>query len=128
MAEIDQACKDTCAKMGLEDCYVRPVAYRGPEAVSVSAIHNKTHVAIAVWDWPSYFDSETKARGIRLEWAKWRRPDPATAPSAAKAAMTRLADSSSTVQSVYCWGEGSAGELGNGATLDRNMPVLAAPL
>lgn len=86
VAEIDEACKATCARMGLEDCYVRPVAFRGPEQVSVSAFHTRTRVAIAAWDWPSYFDPETKARGIRLSWAKWRRPDPTTAPSAAKAA------------------------------------------
>ena len=86
VAEIDEACKATCVKMGLEDCYVRPVAFRGPEHVSVSAFGTKTRVAIAVWDWPSYFDPETKAKGIRLDWAKWRRPDPATAPTAAKAA------------------------------------------
>ena len=84
--QIDAACVDTCRKMGLEDCYIRPVAYLGPENTSVSALKNKVHVAIAVWDWPSYFDPETKRKGIRLEWAKWRRPDPATAPSTAKAA------------------------------------------
>lgn len=86
VAEIDQACKDTCARMGLADCYVRPVAFRGAEQVSVSAFHTRTHVAIAAWEWPSYFDPETKAKGIRLEWAKWRRPDPLTAPSNSKAA------------------------------------------
>jgi branched-chain amino acid aminotransferase len=86
VAEIDQACKATAERMGLEDCYVRPVAYLGAERTSVSALQNKPHVAIAVWEWPSYFDPEVKAKGIRLEWAKWRRPDPATAPSAAKAA------------------------------------------
>jgi branched-chain amino acid aminotransferase len=86
VAEIDQACKETCEKMGFSDCYVRPVAYRGPEQVSVTAGATKIHVAIAAWDWPSYFDAETKAKGIRLEWAKWCRPDPLTAPSAAKAA------------------------------------------
>ncbi len=86
VAQIDQASKETCAKMGLDDCYVRPVAFLGPEQVSVSALNNKVHVAIAVWDWPSYFDPEVKARGIKLEWAKWRRPDPLTAPCKAKAA------------------------------------------
>lgn len=86
VAEIDQACKDTCIKMGMEDAYIRPVAFLGPEQVSVSALHNKAHVAIAVWDWPSYFDPEVKKKGIKLEWAKWRRPDPATAPTTAKAA------------------------------------------
>ena len=86
VAEIDQACKDTCIKMGMEDAYIRPVAFLGPEQVSVSALHNKAHVAIAVWDWPSYFDPEVKKKGIKLEWAKWRRPDPLTAPTTAKAA------------------------------------------
>ncbi|HYE43846.1 MAG TPA: branched-chain amino acid aminotransferase [Caulobacteraceae bacterium] len=86
VAEIDQACKDTCAKAGLSDCYVRPVAFRGPEQVSVSAFHTRTNLAIAAWEWPSYFDPETKAKGIRLEWARWRRPDPLTAPSNSKAA------------------------------------------
>ncbi|WP_298158430.1 branched-chain amino acid aminotransferase [Brevundimonas sp.] len=86
VAEIDQACKETCAKMGMEDAYIRPVAFLGPEQVSVSALNNKVHVAIAVWDWPSYFDPEVKKKGIKLEWAKWRRPDPLTAPTTAKAA------------------------------------------
>ena len=86
VAEIDAICNETCAKNGLQDCYVRPVAYLGPEQTSVSALNNKVHLAVAVWDWPSYFDPEVKARGLRLEWSKWRRPDPRTAPTTAKAA------------------------------------------
>ena len=86
VAEIDAACKETCARMGLADCYVRPVGFLGAEQVSVTAKNSRPHLAIAAWDWPSYFDPEVKARGIRLVWAKWRRPDPATAPSTAKAA------------------------------------------
>jgi branched-chain amino acid aminotransferase len=86
VAEIDQACKDACARNGLTDCYVRPVAYRGAEQMGVSAPNTRTRVAIAVWAWPSYFDAEAKARGIRLGWAKFKRPSPETAPTAAKAA------------------------------------------
>ncbi len=86
VAEIDQACKETCAKNGLTDCYLRPVAFRGSEQVSVSASHTKTRLAIAVWDWPSYFDPEVKKKGIRIMWAKWARPAPNTAPVNAKAA------------------------------------------
>ena len=86
VAEIDAICNETCAKNGLTDCYVRPVAFLGPEQTSVSALNNKVHLAVAVWDWPSYFDPAVKARGLRLEWSKWRRPDPATAPTTAKAA------------------------------------------
>lgn len=86
VAEIDAACKETCARNGLIDCYIRPVAYLGPEQLSVSSLNSKVHLAIAAWEWPSYFDPEVKKKGIALEWAKWRRPDPATAPSTAKAA------------------------------------------
>jgi branched-chain amino acid aminotransferase len=84
--EIDAACIATCERNGMTEAYIRPVAYLGPEQVSVSALNNKVHVAIAVWDWPSYFDPEVKKKGIKLEWAKWRRPDPMTAPTTAKAA------------------------------------------
>jgi branched-chain amino acid aminotransferase len=86
VSEIDEACKATCAKNGLEDCYVRPIAWRGSEMIGVSAQQTKIHVAIAVWDWPSYFDPEQKKKGIRLTWAKYDRPSPRTAPVAAKAA------------------------------------------
>ena len=85
VAEIDAACKETCEKNGMTDCYIRPVAYLGAEQLSVSSLNSKVHLAIAAWEWPSYFDPEVKKKGIRLEWAKWRRPDPATSPSTAKA-------------------------------------------
>ncbi|HEX5775124.1 MAG TPA: branched-chain amino acid aminotransferase [Caulobacteraceae bacterium] len=85
VAEIDAACKETCARNGLTDCYVRPIAWRGSEQIGVSAQQTKIHVAIAAWEWPSYFQPEERARGIRLTFAKYRRPDPATAPTASKA-------------------------------------------
>jgi branched-chain amino acid aminotransferase len=85
VAQIDQACKDTCAKNGLTDAYVRPIAWRGSEMIGVSAQNTKIHVAIAVWDWPSYFKPEEKAKGIRMTWAKYKRPSPETEPVHAKA-------------------------------------------
>ena len=84
--EIDEACKATAAKNGLTDCYLRPIAWRGPEQIGVSAQATKIHVAIAAWDWPSYFKPEEKAKGIRLTFAKYKRPSPETAPTASKAA------------------------------------------
>src|SRR5215471_3510825 len=85
VAQIGQACKDTCAKNGLADAYVRPIAWRGSEMIGVSAQDTKIHVAIAVWDWPSYFKPEEKAKGIRMTWAKYKRPSPETEPVHAKA-------------------------------------------
>ena len=85
VAEIDAACKETCARNGLTDCYVRPIAWRGSEQIGVSAQQTKVHMAIAAWEWPSYFKPEEKAKGIRLTFAKYKRPSPETAPTASKA-------------------------------------------
>jgi len=84
--EIDKACVDTLAKQGLHDAYIRPVAWRGSEMMGVSAQTNRINVAIAVWEWPSYFAPEERLKGIRLDIAEWRRPDPKTIPCFAKAA------------------------------------------
>ncbi|WP_336800742.1 branched-chain amino acid aminotransferase [Kaistia sp. MMO-174] len=83
--EIDEASKATLAKNGLVDGYLRPIAWRGSEALGVSAHNNRINVAIAAWEWPSYFTPAERLKGIRLDWAKFRRPDPKTAPSLAKA-------------------------------------------
>lgn len=84
--EINNACNELLAKQGLVDAYVRPIAWRGSEMMGVSAQHNTIHLGIAIWEWPSYFKPEERLKGIRLDMAKYRRPDPATAPSRSKAA------------------------------------------
>ncbi len=85
VAEIDAAKRLVLEKNGQKDAYVRPVAWRGSEMMGVSAQHNKIHLAIATWEWPSYFDPQERLKGIRLDLAEYRRPDPATIPSKAKA-------------------------------------------
>lgn len=86
VAEIDAAKKLVVEKNGKKDAYVRPVAWRGSEMMGVSAQTNTIHLAIASWEWPSYFDPEQRLKGIRLDLADYRRPDPKTAPVTAKAA------------------------------------------
>lgn len=84
--EIDRATRETVAANKMPNCYVRPVAWRGSEMMGVSAQQNKIHLAIAVWEWPSYFSPEAKMKGLRLQISDWRRPAPNTAPTKAKAA------------------------------------------
>ena len=84
--DIDQACRDILTANRIQDGYVRPVAWRGPEMMGVSAQHNKIQVAIAAWAWPAYFSPEARMKGIRLRTTKWRRPPPECAPVQAKAA------------------------------------------
>ncbi len=86
VAEIDQACRDVMAANKLVNCYIRPIAWRGSEQMGVSAQQTKIHLAVAAWDWGSYFPMEQRLKGIRVGFAKYRRPDPATAPTKAKAA------------------------------------------
>ena len=84
--ELNAAKDKVVALNGGGDQYVRPVAWRGSEMMAVSAQNNKIHVAIATWAWPSMLDPETKMKGIKLDIAEYRRPDPACAPVHAKAA------------------------------------------
>jgi branched-chain amino acid aminotransferase len=83
--EIDAACRETLKRQGFKDAYVRPIAWRGSEMMGVSAQGSKINVAIAIWQWPAYFDPTQLEKGIRLDLAEWRRPDPRTAPAKAKA-------------------------------------------
>jgi len=86
VAEIDAANRDVVQAMNMVNGYIRPVAWRGSEMMGVSAQHNRIHLAIACWEWPSYFSPEMRMKGIALQMSKWRRPAPDTAPTASKAA------------------------------------------
>ena len=85
VAEIDAACRETLKRQGFADAYVRPIAWRGSEMMGVAAQNTRINVAIAIWQWPAYFDPTQLEKGIRLDMAEYRRPDPMTAPSKAKA-------------------------------------------
>ena len=85
VAEIDAAKALVLEKNNQKDAYVRPIAWRGSEQLGVSAQNNKIHLAVATWEWPSYFDPAQRLKGIRIDLADYRRPDPKTAPALAKA-------------------------------------------
>ncbi|MDG1707841.1 MAG: branched-chain amino acid aminotransferase [Emcibacteraceae bacterium] len=84
--ELDAAANEVVKANKLVNAYVRPVAWRGSEMMGVATKGSKIHVAIAAWDWPSYFAEDAKKKGLRLEIAKWKRPAPDTAPTNSKAA------------------------------------------
>lgn len=84
--ELDAAKMEILKANNLTDAYIRPFAWRGSEQMAISAQKTKTHVAIACWEWPSYFGAETREKGISLQTAKWRAPMPDTATTQSKAA------------------------------------------
>jgi len=82
---INKSCKDIVALQKVKNGYVRPVVWRGSELMAISAQKTKIHVAIATWEWGSYFDPSLKLKGIKLNISKWRRPAPNTIPWDTKA-------------------------------------------
>lgn len=84
--ELNKLKDETVAKQKISDGYMRVVAWRGSEKMAISAQQNKIHLAIACWQWPSYFSKEEKEAGLKLKFAKYKRPAPDTAPVHAKAA------------------------------------------
>lgn len=84
--ELDAATVELLKRQGFSEAYARPIAWRGSEMMGVSAQNNRINVAIAIWQWGSYFNPAEKLKGIRLDIAEYRRPDPKTAPSKSKAA------------------------------------------
>jgi branched-chain amino acid aminotransferase len=85
VAEIDAAKRLVVERNGMKNAYVRAIAWRGSEQLGVSAQNNAIHLAVATWEWPSYFDPAERLKGIKLDLADYRRPDPRTAPCLAKA-------------------------------------------
>ena len=86
LEKIEDTKLELLETMKLSNSYLRAFAWRGSEMIAVSAQHTKIHTAIAVWEWPSYFDPETKMKGIKLDISNWRRPPANCAPVHAKAA------------------------------------------
>ena len=84
--EINEACKKIINIQNVKNGYVRPIIWRGSEMMAISAQKNKIHVAIATWEWGSYFDPKLKLKGIKLNISNWRRPAPNTIPWDTKAA------------------------------------------
>ena len=82
---INQSSRDIIKIQKVKNGYVRPVVWRGGEMMAISAQKTKINVAIATWEWGSYFDPELKLKGIKLNISKWRRPAPNTIPWDTKA-------------------------------------------
>ena len=83
--QINKASKNIITVQKVENGYVRPIAWRGSEMMAISAQQTKIHVAIATWEWGSYFDPKLKVEGIKLNISKWKRPAPDTIPWDTKA-------------------------------------------
>ena len=85
MNEINKACNSIVSVQKVKNGYVRPVAWRGSEQMAISAQKTKIHVAIATWEWGTYFDPKLLLKGITLNISNLRRPNPNSVPWDTKA-------------------------------------------
>jgi branched-chain amino acid aminotransferase len=83
--EINKATREIVNIQKTLNGYIRPVIWRGSEMMAISAQKNKINVAIATWEWGSYFDPKLKTEGIRLNISSWRKPSPDSIPWDTKA-------------------------------------------
>ncbi|HEX7032809.1 MAG TPA: branched-chain amino acid transaminase [Nitrososphaera sp.] len=82
--ELERAVIETVKANGMEECYIRPIAYYGYGKMGVNPMPNKVSVAIAVWKWDEYLKSSAE-KGARLLVSSWARIDPKALPMGAKA-------------------------------------------
>ena len=84
--ELNEATLKLVDDQKIQNGYIRPFVWRGSEMMGVSAQKTKINVAIAIWDWPAYFDAKLKQKGIKLNISKWQRPPQNSSPWDSKAA------------------------------------------
>jgi branched-chain amino acid aminotransferase len=83
--ELKAACLETISVNGLEESYLRPIAFFGYGELGVHCGNNPVDVAIMCWPWGAYLGEGSQQRGIRAMVSSWRRVGPNTIPHAAKA-------------------------------------------
>lgn len=82
--QLEKAVIETVKANGMEECYIRPIAYYGYGKMGVNPMPNKVSVAIAVWKWDEYLKGGAE-KGARLMVSSWARIDPKALPMRAKA-------------------------------------------
>jgi branched-chain amino acid aminotransferase len=84
--ELGDVCRQAVLANGLDDCYVRPIAFYGLGGMNFSFRDNVLHVVVAVWPWGAYLGEEGMRRGIRVKTVSWAKTSTHAIPSAAKLA------------------------------------------
>lgn len=84
--KIEDIKREVMEANGLENCYIRAAAWRGSEQMGIDVQGTETHMAVAAWNWASYFDPEIRKVGISLMTSQYAKPAPNTAPTQSKCA------------------------------------------
>ncbi|MBI5229463.1 branched-chain amino acid transaminase [Candidatus Micrarchaeota archaeon] len=83
--ELIEAAVEVVRENKLDSGYIRPIAFYGYGVMGLSPDGAPVEAAIAAWPWGSYLGEEGLVKGIRCKISSWRRIDPKTLPTQAKA-------------------------------------------
>jgi branched-chain amino acid aminotransferase len=82
--DVVEATKATVAANGLEECYIRPLAYYSYGEMGLNPLPNKVNLGIASWRWDSYLGERAEKEGVKCQVSSWRRVNSSTMPPQAK--------------------------------------------
>ncbi len=88
--QLTQACFDAVRSNGLEECYIRPIVFRGFGTVGINPLKSPVEVAIAVWPWGRYLGDDAIEKGVDACVSSWRRSGMGSSPALAKATANYL--------------------------------------
>jgi branched-chain amino acid aminotransferase len=84
LAGWQNAVLDTIRANQMKQCYIRPLVYRGYEALGVNPLPCPVDAAILLWDWGAYLGQDALAEGCDVKISSWSRMAPNTLPATAK--------------------------------------------
>src|SRR5438874_2761440 len=99
-AQLVDAVKDTIRVNGLEQCYIRPIAYLGYGEMGLNPLPCPVNVSIAVWPWGTYLGDEGVRHGVRTKISSWQRHDPNAVPPGAKGTGMYINSSMAKVEAL----------------------------
>lgn len=70
---VNQAQLEVFRANGLEEGYLRPMAFLGSEAMGLRAQGLTVHLSIACWPWPDYMDADAREKGIKVRTSSYTR-------------------------------------------------------
>ena len=83
---LTEAVLETIRANELKACYIRPIVYRGYEALGVNPFPCPIDIAILVWEWGAYLGDDALEQGVDVRVSSWSRAAPNTFPTLAKSA------------------------------------------
>lgn len=83
--DVIAACVDTSHRNGLENGYIRPLAFRGAGPIGVSAMDTPINTMVAAFPWGAYLGEDGLKNGVDVCVSSWRRLAPGTVPPGIKA-------------------------------------------